>query len=581
MSGNLTEVRLLSNVPLNNSYEHVMDFPNSTEQSSYFLGKTKWTFTDLTYQRNEGFVRIPQGYDDLYTCNYVMYKNREYSNKWFYGFITRKEYVNPNMTKVYFEIDVFQTWQYEMSLKPSFVAREHTKRWLSDGAPVINTIDEGLDYGTEYETVSISQVMPYDNIFFLVIVCTERMDGGQTGITPTLNGSPQPLTYYIHPFKMDGTSPTFTIMGMNINLSPISDVLKGLYTQTGAVNNVANIYVTEYIGFDIPFSGGAFSLPDMSVLEHVTIQDTEDTFNTLRLANLPEYQTRSVNLGNKYTGYASVNESKLMMYPYTVTVLTDLKGNMKEIKNEYVHDTNLVIKTRGSVGVSNKISYHVANYLTNELQANAVEVTLENSVINNNPNDVPIVTDLLSAYLQGNRNSLENQKNSIVFNSLANTVGNVFGGIGSALAGNPVGTVSAGAGMLTGVASAYFQIQGMEAKKQDIDNTPSTLNKMGGNTAFDYGNDIKGLYVIKKQITYEYRKKLEDFFKMFGYKVNELKSPNYKTRQHFNFIQTKGVNVTGDIPQDDINTIKTIFDKGVTVWHGDWLGDYSLTNNEV
>jgi hypothetical protein len=36
--------------------------------------------------------------------------------------------------------------------------------------------------------------------------------------------------------------------------------------------------------------------------------------------------------------------------------------------------------------------------------------------MNNNPNDLPILTDMLGAFLQGNRNSIQNQKNSTIFN---------------------------------------------------------------------------------------------------------------------------------------------------------------------
>jgi hypothetical protein len=87
--------------------------------------------------------------------------------------------------------------------------------------------------------------------------------------------------------------------------------------------------------------------------------------------------------------------------------------------------------------------------------------------------------------------------------------------------------------------------------------------------------------VIKKEITDEYRKKLTDFFKMYGYKLNEVKVPNLKTRQHFNFVQTVGANITGNIPQEDIEKLVSMFNNGVTLWHGDWVGDYSQTNGEL
>lgn len=558
-----TEVRLLSNVPLSNSYEHTMTFTDKTAQSDYFKSKSAFTFTDFTYQRDNGSIRVPQSYDSLYNCNYVMYRNNDFSTKWFYAFITKKTYVNPNMTEIEFELDVYQTWQFDMIFNPSFVVREHTKRWNSDGSPVVNTVDEGLNYGTEYKTVKVDRFIPYNNIFYLVIVCTERMDTNGSGVDPTVNGSPQPLTYYVHPFKMDGTTPTVKVDGMNYGLSNINDVLKSLYKQTNAVNNIASMYVTEFFGY-ASMDGTTFT---SDILEPVTIQDSTNSFNTLRAKGLNQYGTLTQNMGDKYSGFTSVDESKLLMYPYTVTVLTDMKGNHQEIKNEYIDDTNIQITVKGSLGTSNKVGYYVNNYLVDGGLSYAGTVALEKAIINNNPNDVPVITDLLSAYLQGNRNSIENSKNSLLFNS-------VFGAVGNAMTRNVAGAI-ANAG------NSYFEVSGMLAKMKDIDNTPATISKMGSNTYFDYGNDIKGLYIIKKEITDEYRKKLTDFFKMYGYKVNEVKIPNMTSRANYNYVQTVGANITGNIPQDDQEKIREIFNKGVTLWHGDYIGSYSLDNQEV
>jgi hypothetical protein len=547
-------------VPLNITYEHQLTFDSESDQTAYFKNKSSFTFTDFTYQRESQAIRVPQGYDSLYNCNYLMYRNNDFGGKWFYGFITKREYVNPNMTLIHFELDVYQTWQFLMDFKPSFVAREHCKRWNSDGSPIINTVDEGLNYGTDYITKHVRQVIPFDTVFFLVIVCSKRMDTNGNAIEPTLNGGIQPLTYYVHPFKMDGTVPGITVDGQTQILTGVQDTLKALYTLEVAVNNVVSLYITEHVGNN----SLAFSMDEF---EPVTIQGTSQSVTTLRVKNMGTYKLLTKNLGNKYDNFTPVTESKLLMHPYTVTVLTDLKGNHQEIKNEYIQDTDLNLTIKGSIGTSNKVTYNVKNYLLDDSTISNSEVNLQNSIINNSPNDVPIITDLLSAYLQGNRNTLAVQKSSIISNQ-------VLGVIGSAVSKSPLGVVGSAVG-------GYQQMLGILAKQKDIDNIPPSLSSMGGNTAYDYGNGVKGVYVIKKEITDEYRKKLTDFFKMYGYKLNEVKVPNLKTRQHFNFVQTVGANITGNIPQEDIEKLVSMFNNGVTLWHGDWVGDYSLTNGEL
>jgi hypothetical protein len=456
------------------------------------------------------------------------------------------------------------------------VVREHCPLWNSDGSPVVNTVDEGLNYGQEYVTKQVSQVIPFDNVFFLVIACKKRMDVNGDKITPVLNGGIQPLTYYIHPFKMDGSIPSVSVDGMGQTLSSVKDVLTALYTSTDAVNNVVSLYITEHMGNNsLSFS--------MSEFEPVNIQnvDSGTNFVTLYVKNLPNYKLLSKNLGSKYDGFTTPTESKLLMYPYTVTLLTDLKGNVQEIKNEYIQTNDLELTIKGSMGVSNKVSYNVKNYLLDDATISNGEVNLLHAIINNSSNDVPIITDLLSAYIQGNRNSLENQKNSLMFNGYMNILGGVNSGVSSAMSRNLTGVAGAGLDIMQGTGNTILQIQGMQAKQKDIGNVPPSIAKMGGNTAFDYGNNVKGIYVIKKEITPEYRKKLTDFFHMYGYKMNEVKYPNFHTRQHFNYVQTQNCNIIADFNHADLQELKNVFDNGITLWHTDDVGNYTLDNGVI
>ena len=60
-----------------------------------------------------------------------------------------------------------------------------------------------------------------------------------------------------------------------------------------------------------------------------------------------------------------------------------------------------------------------------------------------------------------------------------------------------------------------------------------------------------------------------------------------KNRKYFNYIQTTICNIIGDkIPYEDLEEIKSIFNKGLTFWHVEnniSVGDYSkaVKNDEV
>lgn len=107
-------------------------------------------FTDFTYQRKEGIIRVPINAEILFAdgTNYVVYDNVHYGNKWFYCFIKQIEFVNENCTHLHIETDVFQTWVFEMDLKYTFIEREHT---ITDNI-FQHTLPEGLPTGDLVET---------------------------------------------------------------------------------------------------------------------------------------------------------------------------------------------------------------------------------------------------------------------------------------------------------------------------------------------------------------------------------------------------------------------------------------------
>jgi hypothetical protein len=544
----------------------------------------------------------------LWGVNYVMFQNTSYNVKWFYGFVTKLEYKNATTTYVHFEIDVLQTWMFTMNFKPSYVVREHCKLWEIDGSPVLNTLDEGLNYGNVYETVNVMNLKPYDGVLFLVIVAKSLIhkkiitdpitNADKTlnpgDIYPNINSAPQPLCYYVHPFKLDGSIPTcWDENDENIILSKPIDVLRAMYEMDDAINNVVSIYITDYMGFDLDVdSSGTIRFPSSNFVEvdimYAVAGSTEQQYlNTLFVNDIKQYQPKAFTYTNKYADYRTVTESKLLMYPYTTLILDDLKGNRQVLKNEYIKGDDIIVNVRGSLGTSNKTSYSVDNYQVkdNIEPADLFKANLENAVMNNNPNDLPIITDMLGAFLQGNRNSIQNQLNSTIFGGWMDTMGSVMGGVSNSSANpsnmgeaNPVGMVQSGMGVVKGMANTYFQTKGMIAKQKDINNTPPSLSKMGANTYFDYGHNLSGLYLIKRQITPEYQKKLEDFFNIFGYKKNEVKLPNFHTRQYWNYVQTSGCVITGNFNNEDLQELKSVFDNGVTLWHTDDIGNYALGN---
>lgn len=139
-----TVIRILRNCPLDTTYEHTIYFTSESGQVSYFQGLTKYTLTQQSYQRvKRGYMRVAIQAESLYDCNYLMFQNSSFGNKWFYAFIKSVEYVNNVTSEIEFEIDVMQTWFFNYTLGMCFVEREHA---MNDNIGA-NTVPENLEFG--------------------------------------------------------------------------------------------------------------------------------------------------------------------------------------------------------------------------------------------------------------------------------------------------------------------------------------------------------------------------------------------------------------------------------------------------
>ena len=118
-----TDIRLVKS-PLTLNNKHQLTFANLKTQESYFLSLPYTEDINASYQRKDNVIRFNRHIDSIINYNYCMYKNDNYSNKWFYAFITGMRYINNNLTEISIITDVFQTWQFDLIYKQSFIERE-------------------------------------------------------------------------------------------------------------------------------------------------------------------------------------------------------------------------------------------------------------------------------------------------------------------------------------------------------------------------------------------------------------------------------------------------------------------------
>lgn len=110
-------------------------------------------------------------------------------------------------------------------------------------------------------------------------------------------------------------------------------------------------------------------------------------------------------------------------------------------------------------------------------------------------------------------------------------------------------------------------------------------NIQGGNS--NIGNVLyssgRNCFTIRKmQCEKRFIEIIDNFFTMYGYKINLVKKPNLTGRTNWNYVKTIDSNILGNIPQMDLAEIKEMFDNGVTLWHTtNYFLDYSQTNSII
>lgn len=139
-----TILRLLK-VPIEIDNKNQLTFENEQKQRQYFLSLPHIEINEISYQRKDSVIMFPDHIDNLLEYNYVMYLNENYTNKWFYGFITNMEYVSDYNTKISISTDVFQTWQFNIQFKESFIEREMIN--IDEDIPGANLLPERFRNG--------------------------------------------------------------------------------------------------------------------------------------------------------------------------------------------------------------------------------------------------------------------------------------------------------------------------------------------------------------------------------------------------------------------------------------------------
>ena len=72
---------------------------------------------------------------------------------------------------------------------------------------------------------------------------------------------------------------------------------------------------------------------------------------------------------------------------------------------------------------------------------------------------------------------------------------------------------------------------------------------------------------------------IDDYWTAYGYPINEITTPLLKSRSSWNYVKMSDCGFTGNVELEYLQGIRDIFNNGVTLWHTNDIGNYSLSNN--
>ena len=542
-----SRIRLLKS-PIELDERNQLTFSDVNDQTSYFMSLPHLEYDNCTYQRKDNVIRYetePNGltYEDLLGFNYCMYQNASYGDKWFYAFITEVRYVNDGMTELTIETDVIETWKFEINYKPSFVEREH----VSDDTLGLHTYPESLESGEYVE----SSMIKYNGFGACAVVMISAID------VNTLSGS------YARYYQGVLAGNTYNIFGVIGEEHPTPQnqfmaVTDCLNYMSGKTDNIQCLFMCpetivnyEYLH---PTSGSSWKILNENretAVDSLGISYTDP-------AHLADF---TCNRPGSIGSYVPKN-SKVLCFPYTYLALSNNNGaNAIFHYEDFGYDPNqpnvVKFKVDGVCCPGCSIRCYPWQY----------KGVTDNYTIGISAGKFPICNWSTDAYTNW---LTQNSVNMGV--SAAGTLISAIGGVALTATGNPMLGIPMALGSAADVGSHLKELYNKQFMPNQCNGDIGS-----GDIAFSSGNNT---FVFHQyQIKEEYARIIDNYFSMFGYKVNTLKTPVFETRLNWNYIKTRGLNITGDIPQKDMQKIKEIFDNGITFWHNpSTFLDYSQSN---
>lgn len=542
-------IELMKGVNLDNRYMHTLYFANSTARDNYFTPLVTNRFTKQMYTRvNNGIIKVRAFCEDINNVTYLRFQNRP-NGRYYYAFVNAVEYVNENVTRIAFEIDVMQTWYFGGTAKinPCFVKRMHVN-------------DDTFRKHLEPEPVG-SDLYRMDKL---------NVDNGE------------------------GFSNYCVIIGSSAEPDENDMIQSGIVC--GTSYDAFHMTATQALKRRINSMLGSWDKNEQSA-ELTDLYMFPAEFTTVGGMGGSNSRTITVHGTSESDTYKPINK-KMYTYPYCFLYATTFGGDNAQYRWEYFD--------------SEVMPNGVVSFFAESCEAGGGEIICYPDVYNgidhnydarltiNNFPKCAFAIDAYEAWVASGGQTkynasadIHNERGMIAFgrtaSDLVSGMVSVNKGAENALtSSSELGAVNAlfstlktGIDIKTNIDERLTNLQEAKNKLEfvfkDAQYQPNiVVGDQNCNTSV--GKKFLGFYFYNCHIDPVEMVRIDNFFSTYGYSINEVVTPLDHGRPYWNFLQTEGCQVQGDMPASSKEAIARILDGGIFFWNSANISNADIGN---
>lgn len=499
---------------------HAIAFASNSARDSWFDGRDKLEFSNLTYVRQAG-ISVDAVLDNLRPYNFGYYKN-EAGDRIYFRIVDMK-YISEGTTLLQVEKDVLMTYLPTSTMQPSFIERSNdTPTSIFD-----SDVPEIQYAGGFSHTLLDTFGTPQEHSFFL------QVSGGDEP------ESQKAVTTLYKPKNFSNDSDVDILYGSMFRVFPgidsggtCADFLSG-YMSKGTSDRIV--------------AAGTLPTADVSYAENI-----DDTNMNAYITGVRA--TKSVSVGT------SLN-TRIAKDNVTV-VIAEVDNFANQIE---IPITELSGGTLSLVYVSDPISQQ-RHY--GVLSGADGDNELKYRITINTGTSLP---SIFLPYYQAVRNietDLGAQQVNNLVGGASSALSGAVGGAAVGAIGGPVGMAAgaaigaAGAVLSTATSAIQNQVSANAALEKAKRLTPTVSGVATGFGVF--ANRLIGVNIFIKEPNGTGLSQLTDYYRFFGYNKSRVLTPNVKSGTHF-----YTGNVNGNFPgasAADTQVIRSMFNTGVWIW---------------